>query len=209
MTRTIHDRRGTDSTSRPTLSLCCVGAGGRGLSLYRHVERMRLAIRSAEARDLASVAERVMRERQASVRSPPGTSSSLHGAVRLAAALAYESACSLPSTLLWAGSQRIVTSLSRARVRSQISIAAIAKRWPGPKASVLTRGGPSLVAECLGGSLLPAVVGVCGLPSLARKAGRRVTGVTRLLPDQHVDRHRQRRTGQECVVHLRHTCPSV
>ena len=94
---------------------------------------MRLAIRSAEARDLASVAERVMRERQASVRSPSGTSSSLHGAVRLAAALAYESARSLPATLPCAGTQRIVTSLSRVRARSQTSIAVMAKRWPGPR----------------------------------------------------------------------------
>ena len=89
---------------------------------------MWLAIHSAEACDLSSVAERDMCERLASVRSASGTSSTLHGAVRLAAILAYESACPFPATLLWAGTQRIVTSLSRTRTLSQTSIVAMAKR---------------------------------------------------------------------------------
>ena len=96
--------------------------------LYRRSERTWLVINSAEARDLASVAEGDMCERLASAGSASGRSSTLHGAVRLAAILAYESACSLPATLLWAGTQRIVTSLSRMRTRSQTSIVAMAKR---------------------------------------------------------------------------------
>ena len=143
-----HGRRGTDSTSRPALSWCCVGAGG-GPSpagactavgrwgstwLATHSAAGRwgstwLATHSAAARDLASVAERNIWERLASVKSPSGmSSSSLCGAARLAATLAYASACSLPATLLWAETQRIVTSLPQERTRSQTSIAAMAKR---------------------------------------------------------------------------------
>ena len=108
--------------------------------LYRRVERTWLAIHSTVARDLASVAERDMPERLVSVRSPSGTSlSSLCKAGRLAAAFANQSAFSLPATLLWAGAQRMVTSPSRTRIRSQTFIAATAKHWHEPRASFLTR----------------------------------------------------------------------
>ena len=72
-----------------------------GGGLYRRPRRTWLAIHSAEARDLASVSERDVWETLGSDRSSSGTS--LCGAVRLAAALAYESACLLPATLLWVG----------------------------------------------------------------------------------------------------------
>ena len=68
--------------------------------LYRRSGRTWLAIHSAEARDLALIAERDMFERLASVRSASGTSSSLHGAVRLVAVLASSSAFSLPAAWL-------------------------------------------------------------------------------------------------------------
>ena len=68
--------------------------------LYRRSGRTWLAIHSAEARDLASVADLDMWESLASVRRSSGTSSSLHGAARLADALAYVSTSALPATLL-------------------------------------------------------------------------------------------------------------
>ena len=81
-----------------------------------------------------------MWERLTSVESSSSTSWSwLCGADRLTAALSYVSAISLPATLLWVGTQRVVTSLSQARTLSPTSIAAMAKHRPGPKASVLTR----------------------------------------------------------------------
>ena len=55
-------------------------------------------IHSAVARDLASLAVRVMYEREASSISSGGVASSMHGADRSAAALAYLSAVSFPCT---------------------------------------------------------------------------------------------------------------
>ena len=57
----------------------------------------------------------------------------------LAASLAYWSAISLPSTPLWAGTQKIVTVLSRATRREATSMAAPAQHWPGPVSSAPTR----------------------------------------------------------------------
>ena len=68
----------------------------------------------------------------------PGASS-WQGADRSAAALAYLSAATFPSIPTWEGTQRMVTWSPRAWMRSQTSMAATAKRWAGPKASVLTR----------------------------------------------------------------------
>ena len=94
---------------------------------------------SAVALDLASVAVRVMYESEVSSSSSPGVASSWHGADRSAAALAYMSAVSLPATPVWEGTQRMVTWSPRAWMRSQTSMAATAKSWAGPRASVLTR----------------------------------------------------------------------
>ena len=96
-------------------------------------------IHSAVARDLASVAVRVMHEREASSINSLGVASSWHGADRSAAALAYLSAVSFPSTPTWEGTHRMVNWSPRAWMRSQTSIAATAKHWARPKASVLTR----------------------------------------------------------------------
>ena len=48
-------------------------------------------------------------------------------------------ACTFPATYLWAGTQRIVALLSPVRTRSETSIIAVAKRWPGKRASILTQ----------------------------------------------------------------------
>ena len=60
-------------------------------------------IHSAVARDLASVAVRVMYESEASSSSSPGVATSWYVADRSAAALAYLSAASFPSTPAWDG----------------------------------------------------------------------------------------------------------
>ena len=70
-----------------------------GGSLYRRSAPTWLEIHSAEARDLASVADLEMCERLAFRRSSSETSP-LHGAVWLAAALENSSAFSLPGIQL-------------------------------------------------------------------------------------------------------------
>ena len=119
--------------------LCCAGAGGGGEGLYRRSAQMWPEIHSAEARDLALAADLVLYERPAPCPSSSGPSSSLHGAARLAAALANSSAFSLLGIPLCAGTQRTATPVSRAMTRPQASLAAMAKRWPGHKAPVPTR----------------------------------------------------------------------
>lgn len=56
-----------------------------------------------------------------------------------AASFASLSASSLPSTPWWAATHLRVISLSLPLMRSQTAIAAMAKRCPGPGASVFTR----------------------------------------------------------------------
>lgn len=55
----------------------------------------------------------------------------------LAASLVNWSAISFPSIPLWAGTQKIITSLSRATRQEHTSMAALAQHWPGLDKSVL------------------------------------------------------------------------
>ena len=78
-------------------------------------------------------ADLVICERLVSHRYSSGTSSP--GVLPSAAALANSSAISLPGISLCAETQRMVTSLSRLRIREQTSIDGMAKRWLGPEVS--------------------------------------------------------------------------
>ena len=94
-------------------------------------------IHSLVARSLVSVVDLVIWDMLVSHRYSSGTS--LQRAPS-AAALANSSAFSLPVVPVCAvcGTQRAVTSLSLLRAREQASMAAMAKRWPGPMVSILT-----------------------------------------------------------------------
>ena len=93
-------------------------------------------IHSAVSRDLASVATLVMWERDVLSLYPSGISTA---ASPVAAPLAYSSAASLLLAPLFAGTHRTVTSSPLAGIHEQTSIAATAKRWPGPRASFPAR----------------------------------------------------------------------
>ena len=92
-------------------------------------------IHSLVSLDLASVATLIMCERDVSAAYPSGTSPTESSPV--AALFACLLATSLPAAPLCAGAHRMATFL--ARIREQISMAATANRWPGPRASSLTR----------------------------------------------------------------------
>ena len=94
-------------------------------------------IHSLVSLDLASVATLVMCERDVSAAYPSGMAST--GSSPVAALFAYRSATSLPVAPLCAGTHRMVTLLSLVMVRLQASMAATAKRSPGPSSSSLTR----------------------------------------------------------------------
>ena len=95
-----------------------------------------LEIHSAVSRDLASVATLVLWERDVWSLYPSRISTA---ASPVAAPLAYLSATSLLLAPLFAGTHQRVTSLPLARIHEQTSIAATAKRWPGPRASFPAR----------------------------------------------------------------------
>ena len=113
-------------------------------------------------------------ERDVSLLYPSGIPST--GTSPVAALFAYLSATSLPLAPLCAGTHRMmVTSLSLARMLEQNSMAATAKRWPGPRASSLTR----LMAEveptpCTGGRSPVAGQG-CGGAGRRRRSLRQKT----------------------------------
>ena len=92
-------------------------------------------IHSLVSLDLASVATLVMCERDVSVSYPSGKASTVFSLV--AALFAYWSATSLPVTPLCAGTHRMVTLLSLVMMRLQTSMAATAKRCPGPGCRLL------------------------------------------------------------------------
>ena len=130
----------TPSQLLPVPPSCLRHGPPLGGGLYRRSARTWSVIHSAVARDLASVAVRIMYESEASSSSSPGVASSWHGADRSAAALACLSAISLPSIPTWEGTQRTVIWSPRAWMRSQTSMAATAKRW-GVRPHPLDRGG--------------------------------------------------------------------
>ena len=92
-------------------------------------------IHSFVSLDLASVATLVMCERDVSVSYPSGMASTDSSLV--AALFAYLSATSFSGAPLCAGTHRMVTLLSLDVMR-QTSMAATAKRCPGPRSSSLT-----------------------------------------------------------------------
>ena len=78
-----------------------------------------------------------MCEREVSAAYPSGNPSTGYSPV--AALFAYLSATSLLAAPLCAGTHQMVTLLSLVRMREQTSMAAVAKRCPGPSVSSLTR----------------------------------------------------------------------
>ena len=116
MSRSLRGQRGVGSTSRPVLSWCCKGADGGGLSSEgsctggRSVRcwRSTLPRRATWPRWRIWICARGWPPFGAR----PGPGLRLHGAGCLAVALAKPPASSLPAPLLWAGAQRMVTSLS-------------------------------------------------------------------------------------------------